>query len=212
MLNNIYKKLKELVPPSGSLILKYEGLQNYDSVLDIGCGKTSVLEVFGNKYKVGIDAFEEYISISKSKKTHNSYIQGNINEIDLEKILPDFEAVIIFDLIEHLTVKEAENLINTIESFSNIKFIAIKTPSSYIDQDTYDNNVYQIHKSHIKFEYFKNKGYKIYGCDGPRFLYVEGNKMKDTISVFRGILSFILRPFYTFLPDSSLNYLAILKR
>lgn len=209
----IIKLLKNLIPPSGSLILKYSGLQNYDSVLDIGCGKSSVLEVFEIQNKVGLDAFEEYTAISKNKKTHHTYIQGNINEVDLNKILPEFKAVILFDLIEHLTKKEAEDLINTIESFSNLKFIAIKTPSSYINQDTYDNNVFQIHKSHIKSEYFRNKGYKIYGCDGPWFLYVgDDNKVKQVPSTLRGIFGFILRPIYTLFPNYSLNYLAILKK
>ena len=208
----INQKIRKLLPYPGTFILKFFGLQRYDSVLDIGCGKNSVLEAFKNKYKVGVDAFEDYISISKEKKTHNEYILGDINSLDLKNLLPKFQAVIIFDLIEHLTQKETENLINTIELFPNIKFIAIKTPSSYIEQGSYDGNDYQIHKSHIPSEYFKNRGYKIFGCDGPKFFYVEGNKMRQSITTFKGLLCLLLRPIYTFLPDQSLNYLAILKR
>ena len=212
MLGQFKYIIRSLIPPSGSILLRMNNLQDYESVLDIGCGKNSVLKKFENNFKLGIDAFEDYIEISKSKKIHHEYILGNINEIDLDDILPNFQAVVIFDLLEHLTESEATKLIENIEKFNNIKFIAIKTPSSYINQDVYDNNIYQIHKSSLPYSYFKNKGYKVYGCDGSKFFYVDGENVIKTQSIFRGILGFLTMPIFLFLPNYSLNYLAILKR
>jgi cyclopropane fatty-acyl-phospholipid synthase-like methyltransferase len=211
MLKTILNYIKINFPPS-SLILKFYGLQNYNSVLDIASGKHSVLSVFDNKYKVGIEIYEEYINISKKSKIHHEYILGDVTKMNLDEILPKFEAVILFDLVEHLTEKECDDLIKKIESYSNIKFVAVKTPSTYIDQDEYDGNIYQSHKSFINPEFFRRKGYTILGSDGPRFLYLENNRMKEKQSAINSILSLILRPIYTFIPSYSLNYLAILKR
>jgi len=212
MFNKIYYYLSYKFPPSGSIILRFFGLQNYEAVLDIGCGKLSVLRVFDNKYKTGIDAFEDYISISKNLKIHHDYIHENVTELDLEKVLPEYHAVLAFDLIEHLTEEEAVKLIQTLEDCPNIKFIAIKTPSSYVDQDTYDGNMYQKHKSSLSSEFFRKRSYQILGVDGPKFLYLDGTTMRKDTSILRSVLSILLRPIFTFFPDRSLNYMAVLKR
>lgn len=212
MLSQVYTFLKYILPPSGSLFLKFYGLQSYESVVDIGCGKSSVLRAFNNTHKTGIDAFGDYIEISKAQKIHHNYIQGNITEMDMKELLKSYQAVIAFDLIEHLTQNEAIKLIETIENCQNIKFIAIKTPSSYIDQGEYDGNVFQKHYSSINSAFFRSRNYQIHGVDGPKFLYVSGTKMSSKASLFAGILSILLMPIYSFFPDKSLNYLAILRR
>ncbi|NBO17399.1 MAG: methyltransferase domain-containing protein [Proteobacteria bacterium] len=198
--------------PPASLILKFHGLQNHNKILDIGCGNNSVLKSFKKNYKYGIDAFQEYINQSRDKKIHNDYQLADINKINLSEIIRNFDAVIVFDVLEHLATEQAINLIETLESADNIKFIAFRTPSIYLDQDNYDNNDFQIHKSHIPSDFFSKKGYMVYGVDGPAFLNIEGNLPRREQSFFKSILSLILRPFFLSFPDSSMNYLAIKTR
>jgi len=205
---NIAVKFHHFFPPA-SLILKFHGLQNYPKILDLGCGNNSVLKVFKDNYKMGIDAFEEYIEQSKEKKIHQDYLMADINQLNLDEILPKFDAVIVFDVLEHLTLGQAQELVNKIESASNIKFIAFRTPSVFLEQENYDENEYQRHLSNLSSSYFINKGYSVYGVDGPSFLNIEGNLPRRTFSISKTLFSTLLRPVYLFLPNHSMNYLAI---
>lgn len=207
----IIARFHEKFPPS-SLILRYFGLQNYSRVVDLGCGNGSVLRVFNNKYKMGVEAFSEYLESSRSKNIHHEYLLEDINKLNLKKFLKDFDAVIVFDVLEHLTLDQARNLVDAVESSPNIKFAAFRTPSIYLDQDDLDGNDFQRHKSHLPTSYFKERGYKVFGVDGPLFVNVKEKRARGEFSLFLSLLSLILRPFYLFLPDKSMNYLAILKK
>lgn len=107
--------------------------------------------------------------LSKSKNIHHEYLLDSVLSNRTLDLIKNFEAVICFDVLEHLSNEESEKLINAIEN-SSPKFIAFRTPATFVIQDEYHNNPYQIHKSFIKPEYFRNKGYKVYGVDGPNFL------------------------------------------
>ena len=155
--------------PPAFLTLHINGLGKYNSVLDLGCGFESVLKNFKNSYKFGVDIFEEYILISKNKNIHHEYLLDSVLSNRTLDLIKNFEAVICFDVLEHLSNEESDKLINAIEN-SSPKFIAFRTPATFVIQDEYHNNPYQIHKSFIKPEYFRNKGYKVYGVDGPNFL------------------------------------------
>ena len=194
--------------PPGFITLYFFGLNKYKSVIDLGCGFESVLKIFKNDFKLGVEIFEEYISKSKKKKIHHEYIMDNILSSRVNSLLKNFEAVICFDVLEHLTQEESLNLINSIEE-NNPKFIAFRTTSEYVQQDEYHDNPYQIHKSYLNSKFFKERGYKVFGVDGPSFLLVKNNRVVTDLPISKIIFSYLLRPIYYFLPDKSLNYIAI---
>jgi hypothetical protein len=208
---NFVSKFHNLFPPA-SLILKIHGLEKYNNVLDLGCGGNSVLKVFNNRYKYGVDAFDEYIQMSEIKKIHHEYLLTDITKMNLNKILPKFDAVIVFDVLEHLENEKCQELIESLENSPNIKFIAFRTPSLYLEQGDLDNNEFQRHKSFLKADFFKNRGYIVYGVDGPIFLNVLKNRPRQETNLIKSFLSFFLRPIFLFFPEYSMNYLAILKK
>src|SRR4030042_2307058 len=80
-----------------------------DSVLDLGCGQSSMIQyVPWIEYSVGVEIWEPYIEESKKHKIHTSYVHS-----DVTKFIPDnnFDAVICFDVIDHIEKFQAENLI-----------------------------------------------------------------------------------------------------
>lgn len=208
---NIVSKFHNLVPPA-SILLKLYGLQNYKSILDLGCGGNSVLRVINGPYKLGVDAFQEYLDMSESKNIHNKYLLADINNLDIAELIKDFEAVIVFDVLEHLTNSQANSLIKTLENNPNLKFISFRTTSRFLKQDDLDENEFQRHKTFIPAIQFVKSGYKVYGVDGPIFLNVTGDSPRGKTNLLKSILSLVLRPIYLFFPDKSMNYLAILKR
>lgn len=208
---NLITKFHNFIPPA-SFILKFYGLQNYKNVLDLGCGGNSVLKVFNNPYKLGVEAFQDYIDISAYRNIHHKYLLGDINSLNISEIAKDFDSVIVFDLLEHLTNSQANNLIKTLENCENLKFIAFRTPSRFLEQGDLDDNEYQKHKTFIPPIQFKKNGYTVFGVDGPLFLNVTKGFPRGDTSLLKSILSFLLRPIYLFFPDNSMNYLAILKR
>lgn len=201
------KFLNNFFPPA-YLTLNFFGLGKYDSVIDLGCGFESILKSFNNKYKLGVDIFEEYLAISKAKNIHHEYLLENVLAERTLKLLKNFEAVICFDVLEHLTSEEAEKLITSIEN-SEPKFIAFRTPATFVIQDEYHNNPYQIHKSFINPDYFRKRGYKVYGVDGPSFLLLRDGKVVLDLPFYKTVFSYLLRPIFYFFPEKSLNYLAI---
>ena len=154
-----------------------------------------------------MDIFEEYITLSKNKNIHHDYLIDTVLSCKTLDLIKNFEAVICFDVLEHLSIEEAEKLINDVEN-SSPKFIAFRTPSTFVHQDEYHNNPYQIHKSFIKPEFFKIRGYKVFGVDGPNFLLLKNGKVVE-LPLYKLMFSYLLRPVFYFLPDKSLNYIAI---
>jgi SAM-dependent methyltransferase len=203
LINNYY--------PSAYFTLYFSGLNKFNSVIDLGCGFGSVLKCFNNKYKLGVEVFEDYIEESRNKNIHHDYILENILSPKITSLLNNFEAIVCFDVLEHLEYQEAVNLVDEIEK-SNPKFIAFRTPSTFVHQEEYHNNKYQIHKSAIDPEFFKQRGYRVFGVDGPNFMLLKNGRVVNDMPIYKLIFSYILRPIYYFLPEKSLNYIAIKKQ
>jgi hypothetical protein len=202
-LQNLISKLF----PSCYLILKFNGIENYDRVIDLGCGKDSIVKLFNNKYKLGVDIFDDYLNYCKKREYHSEYLKLDLLDPKIQNVLDSFDAAICFDVIEHFEKKDAEKFIELIEN-SPVKFIAFRTTSEFVNQEGYDSNSYQIHKSFTPVNYFKSKGYRIYGEGGPLFLTVKNGNIVNN-SVLSGTISYLLRPIFFFFPEKSLNYVAI---
>jgi len=194
--------------PPGYLTLSIFGLQNYEKVIDLGCGNISVLKSFNNKYKLGVDLFQDYLDYSKKNNFHHTYLLADVTSSQVKDLLKNFDAVICFDVIEHLESKKAIDLIDSIEK-ENPKFIAFRTTSKFVIQDEYHGNPYQIHKSFTSPDYFRNKGYIVVGTDGPNFIMVRDRKVIQDLSFFHRLIANLLKPFFYFFPEKCLNYIAV---
>ena len=104
-------------------------LKSCDSVLDLGCGPSSPLKNCKNiKYSVGVEAFKPYLDISKKQKIHTNYLPKNILNLDFPK--NSFDAVILIEVLEHLTKKDGQKILKLANKWAKKKII-ISTPNNF---------------------------------------------------------------------------------
>jgi predicted TPR repeat methyltransferase len=140
------------------------------TLLDLGCGSNSPIKYFSEKFQcIGIDLYEKSINESKQKKIHNEYYQIDVLKIE-ENFKPNsFDCVVALDLIEHLTKEDGNKLITAMESISKKK-VVIFTPNGYHPQGEFDVNPWNVHKSGWTVEEMEQKGYRVIGMNGLKYL------------------------------------------
>ena len=167
-------------------------LQGCNSVLDLGCGQSSWLQVCSIPYSVGVEAFETSLQESKKKRLHTQYILGDVRNLEFKE--RSFDAVVAFELVEHLTKEEGDKLIHNMERWARKKII-ISTPAGYVPQGEIGNNPYQRHMSGWDIAELKQLGFKVRGSCGWRGLRDQDGRIKfkpeiiwQTISSFTSII------------------------
>ena len=105
---------------------------NSKTLLDIGCGYNSPIKSFSHKiYSVGVDAYEDFIKMSKKEKIHNKYYLMNVLDIE-KKFKPNsFDCVLASDLIEHLTKKDGFKVLDMMEKIAKKKNNCVYTKWFY---------------------------------------------------------------------------------
>ncbi len=156
-------------------------LRDCSTVLDLGCGPNSPVGAL--KYltmRVGVEPFEPYLELAKSRGTHDQFHQKLITELDFG--VASFDAVIMIDVIEHMTEEDGLNALRLAEKWARKKVI-INSPNGYIPQKSLDGNPLQEHKSGWSYSKMKELGYVSRGLAGPKWLRqeVEAETMGDDL-------------------------------
>jgi len=109
-------------------------------ILDVGpgCGTYSHLlkEHFPNMD--AIEIFANYIEQFDLNSKYTKVILGDIREFDFR----DYDYIIMGDVLEHLSVKDAQQVIKRIQDLDILCLIAV--PYNY-EQGTYMDNVHETH-------------------------------------------------------------------
>ena len=175
-------------------------LRGCERVLDLGCGQSSILQNLPKKfYSVGVDAYLPYIEKSKEMNIHDEYVVVDMLKVDFPE--KSFDAIICFEVVEHLEREVAIALMNKMERWAKKKII-ITTPNGFIPQGEYDGNELQEHKSGWTSRDFKNLGFETRGLQG---LKIFGNSKYPIVA----ILWHISFPLVYFFPSLSWRLLAI---
>ncbi len=153
-------------------------LINCNSVLDLGCGNHSMVPsmVPEHVYTVGVEYFKPYYEESVQKGRHKKCIHSNVMEVEFED--KSFDAVVLSDVLEHLTKEEGQILLQRMERWARKKVIVF-TPNGFVPQEEYDSNPFMEHKSGWDVNEFKKTGYRVFGVRGFKFLknlYLDENK------------------------------------
>lgn len=155
-------------------------LKNCDTVLDLGCGPSSPIKNIKNiKYSLGVEAFKPYLNISKDQKIHNKYLQKNILDVDFPK--DSFDAVILIEVLEHLTKVDGLSIIKLANKWAKKKVI-ISTPNQYFPMGKVDLNPYQEHKSGWSIKELQKMGFKVNGVSGLKLFYREENHVDSLVA------------------------------
>lgn len=155
-------------------------LKDCTSVLDLGCGPSSPLKNIKNiKYSVGVELFKPYLDLSKSQKIHTKYLQKNILDLDFPK--NSFDAVILIEVLEHLSKKDGQKILKLADKWSKNKII-LSTPNNYFPMGQLDQNPYQKHLSGWSIPELKKNGFKVYGVSGLKCFYKSENSDNHMIN------------------------------
>jgi len=149
-------------------------LDGCSSVLDLGCGTSSWLRVCSIPYSVGVDAFEPSLKESKGKRLHTQYIMADVRSVEFKA--GSFDAVIAFEVIEHLTKEEGHKLLIDMERWARNKVI-ISTPNGYVPLNPLDNP-FQRHMSGWNIAELRQLGFKVKGACGWRVLWNNEGRIR----------------------------------
>lgn len=111
------------------------------TILDVGAGCGTYWNLIGNFYK-NMDAVEVFKPNIENYELENKYREvynGNIKTFKYS----DYDIVIFGDVIEHLTVKEAQKVLNY--AYNHCIEMIVAVPYM-CEQGEYAGNKYEIHK------------------------------------------------------------------
>ena len=122
----------------------YNELKDAKDILDLGCGQESCLSHINIKaYTVGVEASKKCYQIALRDKTHKKLINANLMDY-IRKNRQHYEVILLSDIVEHLTKKQAAEVINNAKKWANK--IVLFTPKGYLEQVD-EGNDYNSHKS-----------------------------------------------------------------
>ena len=149
------------------------------SLLDVGCGFNSPVRMLPHRPKrlVGVDGFQPVIEQSRQAEIHDEYIQSSILELDKCFEPSSFDCVLASDLIEHLTKEDGLKLLAQMETISK-ESVIIFTPNGFLPQGEEFGNPMQKHISGWTVKEMRDRGYKIIGIGGIKFLRGEMAKIR----------------------------------
>jgi SAM-dependent methyltransferase len=74
-----------------------------ESVLDLGCGRHSMVPILPRRIRtVGVEFFKPHLEEAMAKGRHQDYIHADITKVDFEN--KSFDAVVLLDVIERRMV------------------------------------------------------------------------------------------------------------
>jgi N-acetylglucosaminyl-diphospho-decaprenol L-rhamnosyltransferase len=144
-------------------------LSSLHSVLDLGCGKHSMVPIIPTWiYTTGVEIFEPYYQAAVKSGRHTLYLNHDILTVEFPE--KSFDAVVLLDVLEHLPKEKGQFLLNKIEKIARKK-IVIFTPNGFLPQDDFDENPYMDHCSGWSAQEFKDLGYRVHGVRGFKSMY-----------------------------------------
>jgi SAM-dependent methyltransferase len=187
-------RLRTLLAPSYETH-QQRAIGQVDSVLDVGCGANSPLGRFGVRYAytAGVELFAPALERSRALGIHDDYYAIDALEL-AERIEPrSFDAVVAFDLIEHLRKEDGLALLAAMERIARHR-VVVFTPNGFLPQVPADGNPFQAHRSGWRAGDFLDLGYEVRGVHGLRHLRGERASLRWRPGKLWGAVSDLTQP------------------
>ena len=148
-------------------------LTDCETVLDLGCGPSSPVQYCKNiRHSIGVEAFEPYLKAAQILGTHTQYLAQRLENLDFPEA--SFDAIIMIEVLEHLSEEMASEAIKKAEKWARKKVI-ISTPNGYFPMGAVDGNSLQRHLSGWSVERLEKLGFECHGVSGFKALYLKEN-------------------------------------
>lgn len=212
----LIRRITVETPFSWSWLLR-ESIGDSKTVLDIGCGDGILMKTLSkdrNWKIIGVDIFKDSILKAKALGVYESFIQGDVIEV-LKKMITQkkhFDTVFCSQLIEHLSKKEGNKLLDLMGQLA-LEKIVVTTPKGFVEQreEYVGNNHHQHHESGWEVEDFASRGYKVYGLGlSAVWRYSKLGRSKVRVP-FISVISYIMSPLAYFFPVFGEGLLAVKK-
>lgn len=209
-------KLKITLPFSYMKLLR-DGIGEAKTILDLGCEDGRLLDLLseGKSWHItGVDIFQKNINTAAKRKIYVKAIKGDVVQLAKKLIRQQakFDVVFCSQVIEHISRKEGEELLNMVDKLAK-KRVIMGTPRGFMEQPEafLGNNPHQVHKSGWTEDDFRKRGYQVYGVGfGP--VWSEeglGRTYSKSIIVLANIISYIFSPVVYYLPFLAAGILCI---
>lgn len=114
--------------------------------IDFGVGRGTysnlLRDVFPESSWTGVEIYEPYIDQFNLEEKYDEVI--NINMLEIDPTLLDFDIAFLGDVLEHCTKNEAIQFLGMIER--HIPLLIISLPLGYRPQGEFEGNPYEVHK------------------------------------------------------------------
>lgn len=158
-----------------------------ESVLDVGCGTSSLLRQIGVKYSVGIEGYKPAFDEATRRKTHDKLVFGDVRDLVSYFNPGQFDACMALDVIEHLPKPQGLQLLEAMEKIAR-RTVVIFTPNGFLPQRHTSADDLQEHLSGWEVAEMKQLGYKVKGLLGPKGLRTEHYALVRRPAFFWGMI------------------------
>ncbi len=212
----ILDKFKIITPFSYMWILRHH-IGNSNTILDLGCGDGSLMAILSqgkNWQIIGVDIYEDGLKKAEGRKIYKKLIKGDIltSVQFLNKLSKKYDVVFFSQVIEHISKKRGEKVLNEIEKLSRKKII-VGTPRGFMKQprEFLGDNPHQIHESGWEVEDFRSRDYKVFGIGfAPIWSEFGLARTKNKLFfVFYTFTAYLLSPVIYFFPGLGAGLLCI---
>jgi SAM-dependent methyltransferase len=181
-----------------------------DEVLDVGCGANSPIGQFERRprHAVGVDIFEASIEKSRAAGIHDEYVIADVLTMDRLFAADSFDVCLALDLIEHLERQDAIELLLAMERIARQRVVVL-TPNGFLEQDEYDGNAWQRHRSGWSTSVLRDLGFRVYGLHGLRGLRGDRAQIDKRPVRLWGLVADVSQPIVYHLPRLAFHLLGV---
>lgn len=201
-MRSAFSLLLKLLPHGaepGQIVTRIEvhrALAGCRSVLDVGCGRTSLIRLSGFDRTVGLEGYEPDAEAARRNGTHDEIVVGDARALEQLFGPAKFDACIALDVIEHLSKEDGLKMMRSMEAVSARKTLFV-TPSGFLPQGHTEAGDLQAHLSGWEPDEMRRLGYRVVGLLGPKSLRGEYHSLKRRPKFFWGIVSLLGHLLYT---------------
>jgi hypothetical protein len=174
---NTLDRILTKIPLTYNGIMKRMIGEDFKTLLDVGTGTGLAIQLVNpdNKFQVtGIEIYKPYIEECRKKGLYENIIEADIRTVNIPE--KSYDTVICLHVIEHLNKDEGWKMIEKLEGIA-LKSVILAMPIGHFEQNAYDDNEHQEHKSEWYPGELQQRGYKVIG-QGLKVMYGENNVVK----------------------------------
>lgn len=183
-----------------------------DEVLELGCGKDSLLVRSGliKKLRVtGVDVFKPYADLHNADGLYEKCILADITKIDFYP--EQFDVVVCMDVLEHIDKDDGRILLSRMKVWGDK--VIITTPNGTVPGIPSDGNIHQEHQSGWTVDELKAHGYTVRGASGWKVLRKPDSQLRHMHPfVFWAGLSLLSTLAVYFIPSQAFHLQATWER